>query len=293
MVGARRCLLRGRRRRGLRAGQGPPRGPGQAARVELGRAGGAQRPRHSAMARPRGLRHTRLAEASGLHRGGAARPRPPPPQRLAPAALNDGAGPRRRPPDSSWQTGRTTGSGPPAAPARPRLVPGWPRALPAARYGGGALPAAAFREGFPGRRPHGPPPGASLRRRNGAPRPPPRAPHVTQRIMTKARVTWARRPRPLRRGAGRPLGAGPVAAAAASGGPGAGSRPPVPGLSPPAVLRPACHRQAFTAQRPLPSACEVSDSPALPGVPSSPPRLPPPGVPHVSPRAATASQKVP
>ena len=106
------------------ARKGPARGVGQAARAELGWAGGAQSLRRSTITRPRGLRQTRLAEASELHPSGAARPRPPPPQRLRPAALSNRAGPWRRRPlgfsSQPRQAGGRRGEAP-AAPARPPL----------------------------------------------------------------------------------------------------------------------------------------------------------------------------
>ena len=203
------------------ARKGPARGVGQAARAELGWAGGAQSLRRSTITRPRGLRQTRLAEASELHPSGAARPRPPPPQRLRPAALSNRAGPWRRRPlgfsSQPRQAGGRRGEAP-AAPARPplplaRSAPrpdrwlwqlGRPclsvllRAFPAANCTGCRKPLTAHAQW------------------HTTPAPP--ASHGTQRIMTKGprHVGVAAPPSPPRAGGG--LSA--------------------PGLSPPGVLPP-------------------------------------------------------
>lgn len=128
------------------------------------------------MTRPRGLRQTRLAEASGLHRGGAARPRPP--QRLRPSTIELGRGCTLLAPPRS--PGGRRGEAP-AAPARPpRPLP--PAALPgpSARYGGWAGPAPALRRGV-----SRPPTARAAARASRAGAPASHAPRVTHHIMTK------------------------------------------------------------------------------------------------------------
>ena len=116
-------------------GKGPPRGPGQVAWAELEQAGGAQRSWYSAVARPRGLRQTWLAEASGHNRGGAARPLPRPHNESGSSSQPGQAG-------GQWREAHT-------APARPPLpllhaaLPG-----PTACSGDSGAPASAFRRGF-------------------------------------------------------------------------------------------------------------------------------------------------
>ena len=209
------------------ARKGPARGVGQAARAELGWAGGAQRLRRSTIPRPRGLRQTRLAEASELHPSGAARPRPPPPQRLRPAALSNRAGPWRRRPlgfsSQPRQAGGRRGEAP-AAPARPplpltRSAPrpdrwlwqlGRPclrlllRAFPAANCTGCRKPVTAHAQW------------------HTTPTPP--ASHGTQRIMTKG---------PRHGG-----GAAPPSSSESQAPPRGGGGLSAPGLSPPALLPP-------------------------------------------------------
>lgn len=189
------------------------------------------------MARPRGLRQTRLAEASGLHRGGAARPRPP--QRLRPSTIELGRGCALLAPPRS--PGGRRGEAP-AAPARsPRPLP--PAALPgpSARYGGWAGPAPALRRGV-----SRPPTAraAASASRAGAPAshaPPRDPPHHDKRLASRGCGGPALWVRALSRGEPVPAASppGPVSPRAAA----------VPAVPRPGTVRcprcppPGCHLQ--------------------------------------------------